>query len=444
MKPTPILRDISRAEKAIEDEEIEVFAARDRDDTPAEVPPARTAVLVGDVAKLETPPIRSYATGLAELDAAIGGGISTRQLLTVLGPPGAGKSAWAVATAIRIAPTIPVLYASTELEQHELMARVAGNLLDRPWSAIARGDVPKQWVLEALADVRIHLLGCDLLPKSGADALRLIEREAQASATTYGVPPLVIADYLQDLGRGAERDLRARVGDIATDLRAMAQRLDCPVIAVSSVARTYYSPRKAAEMREADDPTVYLAAAKESGDVDYASAVVLFLDVEEAGDGPDRAARIAIAKSRHGQVGFAGARFAGASGRWTSAPDSVGALSAPGRASMATSDREASDDLAVLRKIEKLHADGKRDLCTKSQLRTTCGIAAERVGPTLERLEHAGRLRTVAVDRAEGPRTRTRVVYELVAIPPPPALTATLEMDLEPDSSGLHGGVSWG
>lgn len=421
----------------------ETLAIAARDDDPA----TRRALLVRDIAKLETPPIRSYATGIHELDSLIGGGLSTRQLMCVLGPPGAGKSAWAVATSIHIAPTLPVLYASTELEQHELMARIAGNLIDRSWSAIARGDVSYARVSEVLEAVRIRVIGCDVLPRDGTAALELIEQEAQADKKEHGVAPLVVIDYLQDLARGSERDMRARIGDLATDIRAMAQRLDCPMVAVSSVARSYYSEKRAAELRGHDDPTVYLAAAKESGDVDYASAVVVFLDVEKAGDGPDRAARIAVAKSRHGSTGFAGARFAGASGRWWSSPDAVKHLSGSGRAVVASDTKLDDADRAVLAYIERLHAAGKGALCTKSQLRMDCPLASGRVPGALERLLHAGRLRIVDVERMEAGKKRKREVYEPVAAPPVAPYVRTpmapLELDLEVgNGGGLHGGAS--
>jgi hypothetical protein len=342
---------------------------------------------------------------------------------------------------LHVAPTLPVLYASTELEQHELMARIAGNILGRPWSAIVRGDVPRSLVEAALEPVRIRVIGCDVLPRDGSKALELIELEALADAKEHGVSPLVVIDYLQDLARGSERDLRARIGDLATDIRAMAQRIDCPMITVSSVARSYYSDKRAAELRTHDDPTVYLAAAKECGDVDYASAVVLFLDVEKAGAGPDRAARIAVAKSRHGSTGFAGARFAGASGRWRSAPEAVGELSGPGRAVIAADTKLDDADRAVLAAVARLHGRGDAALCSKSQLRTGCGIATGRVPPALERLVHVGKLRVVDVERDEGGKKKRREVYEPVAAsqdkPPAP-----LELDLEPpQGAGLHGGV---
>ncbi len=129
---------------------------------------------------------------------------------------------------------------------------------------------------------------------------------------------MIVLDYMQDLARGAkEEQVRNRVGDIATDLRAISQLLDCCMVAVCSVSRTYYGEKKQQQLRESPDPRVYLAAAKESGDVDYAAAVVVFIDLGIAPEkGMPRPGRLAVAKARHGDPAYCGARFHGASGRW--------------------------------------------------------------------------------------------------------------------------------
>jgi hypothetical protein len=403
--------------------------------------PLPVAALARDVAELDTPPIRSYSTGNRELDALIGGGLSTRQLCALLGLPGAGKSAKAVSTALHIEREIPVLYACTELERFELMARFAGNVLDKPWSAIARGHTPREWTLEALDGKRIYLLGCEDMPRDGEAALALIETEGKRIAEMHGVAPLVVIDYLQDLARGSERDLRAKTGDLATTCRAMSQRLDSPMLVVSSVSRSFYSPRKAAELRALDDPQAYLAAAKESGDVDYAAAVVMFLDVDEDRSQPERAVRIAVAKSRHGQPGFAGARFAGASGRYYADAGAIEKLSAPGRADSDLEDKGSERDRKVLRAVRRMHEQGMREHATYTQLKGQSGIGTEHVKPALERLVHVGSLRLVTIERFEGdpPRTRRRDIYDLpevAAQAPRPA--EQLEIPADEPSGGLH------
>lgn len=109
--------------------------------------------------------------------------------------------------------------------------------------------------------------------------------------------------------------------------REFSQRNDCAVIAVSSVARAWYSPEKAQDLREMNDATVYLGAAKESGDFEFAMSWVIFVDVvSEAEPGRDfRLGRLGVAKCRAGEgLGkFAGAKFYGATGRWEPWSDQV-------------------------------------------------------------------------------------------------------------------------
>lgn len=311
--------------------------------------PTELGVNIGDLAHNRPPPVRRYPSGMPDLDRLIGGGISTRQAMFVMAPPADGKSGLAAGFA-REYPGW-TLHASTELESHELLARHAAAILGCAWRDVVDGTIPWDRAVAAVANLRIRLVGCEMLPM-GEAALDAIEHEARIMTERHGLPPMVILDYLQDLARGTDTNgTRAKIGELAMRLRAMSQRLDCPVVVVSSVSRTYYGVDKANELRKANDPTVYLAAAKESGDVDYAGAVVIFLDVlpPEPGAG-FRAARLAVAKSRHGETGFVGARFRGASGRWEPASDDVLA-SAARREEAETTSQNAADDDRMLRAV---------------------------------------------------------------------------------------------
>jgi hypothetical protein len=326
----------------------------------------RSSVLASEAAARDVPPIRSYSTGINGLDKVIGGGLSTRQALVVAAPPGDGKSGWCVGVLMHVEsakhpscpshpdgpPAPPVLYASTELETDEVIARFAAPLLDVSWNSIVRGARDRRDVKRVLEGRRLHVIGSEVLPR-GDGALRMIADEAQAIAEQYGVPPAVAVDYLQDMVRGSgESELRSRVGDYASALRAMSQGLDCPMIVVCSVSRSYYGAQKQATMRESDDPRVYLAAAKESGDVDYAAATVLFLDVDVAAEGSkSRPARIAVAKARHGDPAFVGARFTGYSGAWSGDAAALGELAKGGRGGERRAENVQARVLEMIRRL---------------------------------------------------------------------------------------------
>lgn len=397
------------------DADVDAFANRDREPSSSR----SVAVLIADAARIETPPIRSYSTGNLPLDNLLGGGLNTRELCVVLGPPGAHKTAWAISTAIHLSRHVPQLYASTELEQHELVARFAANVLGKPWSGIRRGVVDRDAIVAALGGMPIHVIGCESMPRDGDKALAMIEREATRLAERYRVPPAIWIDYLQDLARGSDRELKAKIGDLATHVRVMSQRLDAVTVAVSSVSRTFYSAKKAAALRELDDPTVYLAAAKETGDVDYAAARVIFLDAEDDHDKEERAIRIAVAKSRDARTGFAGARVVAASGRFIVAPDVLGEMAVAGRGVVDTMCEAGADDEAIYLRVVREHAAGKGSLCTQRYLRAgnklgKKPLGKERAEAALDRLVLAGRLQIAAVTRIEHGKAKSRNVYSPV------------------------------
>lgn len=367
------------------------------------------------IAMVERPPVKSYPTGVEKFDQLTGGGLATRQLLTLVAPPGAGKSALAYNWARTMSPQIPFLIASTELESFEVVARCAAPVLDCPWTDIVRGKKSISLVREAVKDMRIHVIGAEELPR-GEAALEVIFRRAEALAQKYGVAPIIEVDYLQDMARGVdEKGLRGKLGDIATTMRAGAQALDCAVIAVSSVSRAYYGAAKMDTLRLANDATVYLAAAKESGDVDYASATVCFLDLDrESG-----MARIAISKARHGTTGFVGMRFIGATGVWESCPEAEVLLAPEARA------RAKAEELAENHRgriIDAIKQNAERGIKFESQkaLKAAVGGNGAAVGEAFNQMLQDGTIGYVdesyiqQMPGMDGGRVKTRKVLVLL------------------------------
>jgi KaiC/GvpD/RAD55 family RecA-like ATPase len=316
-------------------------AAQDAPGADSEPGAGGGAPLVGQIASRRRPPIRSYPTLFPTLDVLLGGGWLSRTLHVVLGPPGAGKTAFMVGVAlhhVEAGGARSILYGCTELESEEITARCAAPLLGVAWTHLEKGsamiggkrvegEALHAEVGRVLADKRIHVFGSEAM-EAGDEAIMQLAREALRITKLYGEPPLVVVDYMQDLARGTDaNNVRGKIGDLAMRFRAMAQAFDLPLVVVSSVSRSFYGPSKAETMRNSDDASIYLAAAKESGDVDYAAATVLFLDVA-IDDGNDRRpARIAVAKARRGRTGFAGASFEGAPGRWHDDPSALHLMS---------------------------------------------------------------------------------------------------------------------
>lgn len=347
-------------------------------------PDGRRAVRLADAARRPKPPLRWYTSGMRGLDEKSGGGLASRTLQVLLGPPGVGKTGFAVSVGVALAGQLPVLHVSTELETDEVAARYGAHLLKVPWTAIERGRVDIASIINALEALHVRCIGCDVLPRDLGQALAMITEEAAADGAG------VIVDYLQDMIPATVENQKGAVGEAATSLREISQVLDVPVFAVSSVARTWYTASKEASMREANDPRAYLAAAKESGGVDYAAASIYFLDVNLAEDGADYSpARVVAAKVRRGQPGFVGARFYGARGGWEYAPEELTKFKAPSSGER-IAEEQRGDDAAVMTALTPLLSTGL--MLPIRDLREQAGIPQKRAVSAITRLLAAGKL----------------------------------------------------
>lgn len=283
--------------------------------------PPRMARLARVIARDELPAVRTYPTPIPELNALLGGGAKTRQLAVMGAPPGNGKSAFITTMARHYEGQLPQLWFCTELDQQEMLARLAAPILGKPWRDLVAGEVPWSEVQRAVADLNIYCVGTDQMPRSGNDALALLVQCIREIHEDTGVTPFVYVDYIQHLARGGEDDQqRTRVADITNKLRQISQVCDCPVWAICTVSRGYYGTNSDS-LEDIEDAVRFMGMAKESGEVEYDAATIVFIDLRKRIEGCDhRLGRLAVAKSRHGEPGFASVKFFGATGHWAEAP----------------------------------------------------------------------------------------------------------------------------
>ncbi len=117
---------------------------------------------------------------------------------------------------------------------------------------------------------------------------------------------LVIVDYLQLMAKASSElrgmaTVRERVETLGTMLRELSARLRSPVLALASQNRAeggYGDGKKG---------SASLASLKESGDIEYAADVVLFLtpNPERGAIYPARAVDLTVGKNRNGDTGRA-------------------------------------------------------------------------------------------------------------------------------------------
>lgn len=258
------------------------------------------------VASKPQPPMLFYSTGFEDLDKLMGGGFATRQVCGVMGPPSAGKSALVGHWLLNLSAHRPVLHVSTELPRYELFVRYAAHKMKFPWRDGIAGRVSQGDMAAAVKGTRIKLLGAEDLDR--VDPMGCIEREMTMMAQECGVMPALAVDYIQMMARGASTEMRHKVGELTMRSRVMSQVFDTTVLNVFSTGRVVYGGKQAEAMRAANDPTVYLSAAKESGDIEFDCATLMYLDVDKLHEGNPKPGRIAVARCRVGDVGFVGVR----------------------------------------------------------------------------------------------------------------------------------------
>lgn len=247
-------------------------------------------------------------TGLAQLDNLLGG--LNDGLYLLAGPPGMGKTTLALQIAAAATREVPVVmvtfeHAPENLTLKLLCARAGVNPRDvqRGYADLAKlrtAAAAWQPVAERLAVVE------------GSSQLTVAQVRAQARRAMrqhQAERCLVVVDYLQLWAKVAEDlrgnfSVRERVDMLGGLLRELALRLRSPVLALASQNRSAgnYGNGKG---------TAALDSLKESGDLEYAADVVLFLTEaqERMATPPARTVELTVAKNRHGETGKLGLIF---------------------------------------------------------------------------------------------------------------------------------------
>lgn len=232
------------------------------------------------------------ATGFAGLDKALSGGLEQDRLVVLLGAPGSGKTTFANQVATFAADAgRAVFYVTSEDVPMTLLSKTIARIGQIDYSAVQYGwSSHKAQINNAFQDYAT-LPSARLvryLDATGGTTLDTIAEQAQAhfdahKAQTTG-SPIIVVDYLQRLARGENlgRDLRDSITHYCMQLRAMAVDLHATIILLSSMNRaSNYS-----------NTSSVIAAAKESGDIDYTADVIMAI-------GEDTAQKDAIMPTGH-------------------------------------------------------------------------------------------------------------------------------------------------
>ena len=264
---------------------------------------------------------QAIRTGFPSLDRILGG-FAQGGFYVMAARPGVGKSALGIALADMMARDRRVLYVSLEMTEAELNARRVAAVSDITctFGKLLFGKTTEEQdaaIANACGKLYAHKLQI-----SAVSALTVPELELQARNVGAEV---VIVDYLGLLSaedkRLSEYD---RVTQISGDLKRLAKRLGCVVLALCQLNRESVSA-------PGQDTRPRLSQLRSSGAIEQDSDGVLLLHRPEYGktETPREASApqqffVDVAKNRHGRTGTAELawyapvnRFEDYGGKWT-------------------------------------------------------------------------------------------------------------------------------
>ncbi len=234
-------------------------------------------------------------SGFPSVDRALGGGFRRRDLVVLGGDVGAGKSALALAVALRTAARgYAVAYVSGEMDEDRLLERalaIEGRAHVDDLRAASLDDAARAAV--GAAALRLRDLPLTVHPMVARDF------DAALSAVWEGNPALLIIDYIQLLPAPALRQTQDE--DTAATVRALkAVALEHKVACVAVAQLPRLDPQRT-------DPRPSLEDFGALGAVKQHADVILGLYREEMyrpGGGVEGATDLIIAKNRNGPTGL--------------------------------------------------------------------------------------------------------------------------------------------
>jgi replicative DNA helicase len=241
-------------------------------------------------------------TGVPRVDGLLSG--LNRGLYLLAGPPGMGKTTFALQTALHVAREAPVIYATFEnsganLVLKTLCARAGVNPRD-----VRRGYVDPGALALAVAELAPLLARVDVVDGDGRLTMGHLRARARRLVAAQGARRcLIVVDYLQLWAKTSRElrelsDVRSKVDTLGGELIALSKQLDSPILALSSQSRAGGAYGRGGGEAALD-------SFKESGDLEYSADVAMFLTEarERSAAPPAVALDLTVRKHRNGPTG---------------------------------------------------------------------------------------------------------------------------------------------
>jgi DNA polymerase III epsilon subunit len=260
--------------------------------------------------------ITGVPTGFHDLDSLMGG-MQAGELIVLGARPSMGKTALAlnIVEHVALVEKLPVAVFSMERSALKLTRQMAGSLGRINQSHLRTGQLTdREWprLTDAVDRLREALVLIDDTPHLTITQLR---DSARHWASQYGKLGLIVVDSLQSL-RGTTRTEKNRADTLAEashGLKALAQELECPVLALSHLKRSV-------EMRA--DKRPMLSDLRGSRAIEQDADVVLLLYRDDYYDkGSLKPDELIIAKPRYGRNNTVKLFFVGPHARFENLAD---------------------------------------------------------------------------------------------------------------------------
>lgn len=243
----------------------------------------------------------TIATGFPSLDRMLGGGFRRGDLVVLGGDVGSGKSAFALAVAMRAAqPDVNVVFLSGEMSTdrlHERALAIEGRVRVDDLRQGVTNDTARASVGAAAVRLRESFPQLDVLPSGGIEALcERFEPRGRKGNDRRDALALIIVDSLQWLARGS-RDSDEELADAIRRLKALAMEQHTAILC------TAHLPHLTAR----DDRRPQLDDFGALGAVKHHADVVLALFREDMYDRRreiEGATELLVRKNRNGSTGY--------------------------------------------------------------------------------------------------------------------------------------------
>lgn len=241
------------------------------------------------------------ATGLADLDNILDGGLRAGQLVIIGARPGMGKTAIADTIGVNVARRLePVGKFSMEMQNHEGGQRALSNVGRIPLHALRRPERMNQEHWSRLTTAVEKLRGIPFYSNDkGGLNINQVRAKARALKRRHGLR-LLIVDYLQLMSGTDSRAPRTyQLEEASRGLKALAKELGVPVIALVQVNRG---------VEKEQDPMPRMSDIKDCGAIEQDADVIVFLHrpiVVSPDLSPEwkHYAKASVAKQRGGRTG---------------------------------------------------------------------------------------------------------------------------------------------